>query len=145
MPEIVIRESQLSDYQKIYSLLQQLWPGKELHPEKVRMVFERGIRSPIDKYYSAERDGGVVGFCSILIKNSFWQEGYSGYVNELVVDQPFRGQGIGTALINRAFEYAASLDCKRIEMDSAFSREGARQFYEDIGFTKRAFLYSKDL
>jgi hypothetical protein len=35
--------------------------------------------------------------------------------------------------------------CKRIELDSAFHRAQAHALYEDLGFEKRAFLFSKVL
>lgn len=145
MQAATIRECRLTDLDDIYTLLVQLWPGKELHKEGVKTVLERGLKSHTDQYYCAEIDNKVIGFCSIWIKNSFWQEGSLGYIGELVVDKPLRSQGIGTQLLKKAFKYAEEKGCKRIELDSAFSREEAIQFYETLGFIRRAYLFSREL
>lgn len=63
----------------------------------------------------------------------------------MIIDDCFRGQGIGTELINKASDIARLRECRKIELDSGFPREKAHKFYERIGFEKRAYLFSKDL
>lgn len=145
MEEMIIRAVDTKDFDDIYLLLQQLWPDKELNKKDLMEIFSRGIKSQNELYFCAELNGKVIGFCSLGFKNSLWQEGYIGYVNEIVVDKLHRGKGIGTALLKAATDAAKEKGCKRIEMDSAFQRKEAHQFYEKSGFEKRAYLFSKKL
>lgn len=108
-------------------------------------VFSRGLQSDSDQYLCAEKDRRVIGFCSFAIVNNFWQEGYIAYVYAMIVDNSFRGQGIGGKLIKNASDSAKMRGCKKIELDSAFPREKAHKFYERNGFEKRAYLFSKTL
>ncbi len=141
----VIRESVLNDFDSIAGLLGQLWPGKQLCLSDLKVVFERGLSSDIDYYLCSELDREVVGFLSLNISNSFWQEGYTPFVNALVVDEAHRGSGIGKSLLERAYEISRQRGCGKIELDSAFHRKGAHKFYERLGFEKRAYMFSKDL
>lgn len=40
---------------------------------------------------------------------------------------------------------AKSHGCKRLELDSAFHRVLAHEFYERLGFEKRAYLFSREI
>ncbi|MBE0601181.1 MAG: GNAT family N-acetyltransferase, partial [Firmicutes bacterium] len=72
-------------------------------------------------------------------------EGRIAYVYALVVDEAHRGQGYGKQLILAALELSRRQGLKRMELDSAFHRLQAHQFYENLGFEKRAFLFSYPL
>ncbi|HBW38463.1 GNAT family N-acetyltransferase [Desulfosporosinus sp. BICA1-9] len=143
--DIIIRNSKLEDFDDVILLFNQLWPGKELNINDLMVVFSRGIQSDSDELLCVEQNGKVIGFCSFAIVNNFWQEGYIAYVYAMIIDDSFRGRGIGTELLKKAFDKAKLRGCKKIELDSGFQREKAHKFYEKIGFTKRAYLFSKDL
>jgi glucosamine-phosphate N-acetyltransferase len=143
MQAMKIRKCLPQDFESIYSLLSQLWPGKEFHKEALEKVFEKGLLSDKEVYYCVEIENKAAGFCSLYLKNSLWQEGNLGYIGELVIDKAHRGKGIGTELLKTVFEVAKEKGCKRVELDSAFSRTEALHFYENMGFEKRAYVYSK--
>jgi GNAT superfamily N-acetyltransferase len=63
----------------------------------------------------------------------------------MIVDDSLRGKGIGSSLLEKAFDIAKLMGCKKIELDSGFPREKAHKFYEKIGFEKRAYLFSRDV
>ena len=143
--DMIIRNSKSEDFDDLLLLFKQLWPNKELHANDLMTVFNRGIKSDFDKYISAELDDKVIGFCALSIVNNFWQEGYIAYVYAMIVDDSYRGTGIGSSLLEKASDIARLSGCKKIELDSGFPREKAHKFYEKIGFEKRAYLFSKDL
>ena len=141
----IIRNSKLEDFADVILLFKQLWPGKELNETDLMTVFSRGMQLDSDEYLSVDLNGKVIGFCSLAIVNNFWQEGQIAYVYAMIIDDSFRGQGIGTELLKKVFDKAKLRGCKKIELDSGFPRETAHKFYEKIGFEKRAFLFSKDI
>jgi GNAT superfamily N-acetyltransferase len=142
---VKIVNAQLENFEEIYRLFGQLWPQKELHKEDLFEVFQRGLQSDQDYYICAKENDSVIGFAAMTIMNNFWQEGYIAFVYAMIVEETFRGLGIGTLLIEKVCEIARSLQCKRLELDSAFHRERAHMFYEGLGFEKRAYLFSKNL
>ena len=140
-----IRRCTLGDFDAILPLLRQLWPDKSIDSEASRQVFAKGVDSPFQEYICAVIDTRVVGFCSLSIKNNLWLEGNLGHVDELIVDESVRGQGIGKHLLDHITGLARERGCKRLELDSAFHRMGAHRFYEEHGFENRAYLFSKVL
>jgi GNAT superfamily N-acetyltransferase len=78
-------------------------------------------------------------------KDNLWQQGNLGHIDEIIVDKSHRKKGIGKQLLERIVAVAEEKECKRIELDSAFHRKTAHEFYKTNGFEDRAFLYSKPL
>ncbi len=137
------RECREEDFEQILPLLQQLWPAKTLNRDRLRVVYEHGLRSDTQQYICAVENGRIAGFCSLTLKNNLWQEGYLAHVDELVVNHADRGRGIGSQLLEAIIAYAVERSCTRVELDTAFHRTEAHAFYERHGFENRAYLFSK--
>ena len=142
MKELAIRASEEADFEAILALLQQLWPDSPVDGERTRSVFCKGLRSESQTYLSATAGGRVIAFASLSVRNSLWQEGNLAHIDEIVVDDECRGRGVGTALMQALMAVARERSCRRIELDSAFSRESAHAFYRSQGFQKRGFVFS---
>jgi len=140
--ELVIRDVTSGDFDEIYPLFEQLWPNKKLNRTELNKVFSRGAASQTDELLCAVLDDTIIGFCAYAIINNLWQEGYISYVYAMIVDEKQRGKGYGTKLINEVIAKSKKQGMKRIELDSGFQRERAHQFYEKLGFEKRAYLFS---
>ncbi len=143
MATVKVRKCQAGDFEAIYVLLHQLWPGREFHRETLLKIFSQGLKSDLEDYYCAEENGRVIGYCSVRFRASFWVEGCLGYIGELIVDQAHRKAGIGKDLLKAVIARARERGCKRVELDSAFSRLEAAEFYLKMGFEKRANLFSR--
>jgi len=142
---VEIRPCREDDYRSIARLLRQLWPSASIDDDRLQSVYLRGLKSEACHFSCAVEDGNVIGFCSVILKNSLWQQGWLAHVDELVVDEAARGQGIGTQLLEAAIQIAAARGAARIELDSGFHRTDAHNFYQQRGFENRAFLFSKIL
>lgn len=142
---IEIRQCRAEDFDEVAELLRQLWPDKPIDLPSLRPVFERALVSDSQKYICAAENGKVVGFGSLTIKNNLWQQGSICHIDELVVDNAYRHRGVGTQILQQLIGIAKEKGCRRIELDSAFHRKEAHQFYERLGFENRAFLFSKVL
>ena len=143
--KLQIRACTPDDFTSVFYLFRQLWPSLELDYHALYSVYERALSSVTQHLIVGEVEDRIVGFCSLSLKNNFWKAGYIGNVDELVVDENYRGQGIGKMLMNRIEEIAISKHCKQIELDSSFHRKEAHHFYENIGFKSRAYLFTKPL
>ncbi len=56
------------------------------------------------------------------------------YISVIVVDEKFRGRGIGTLLLNHAIETAKSKNCARIVLDVDKENLIAQELYRKFGF-----------
>lgn len=142
---VLIRECKEADFEQVLRLLGQLWPDKKLDEKELHCVFLRGLNSEFQHYICATIETDIVGFSSLTIKNSLWQEGYIGHIDELIVDKQYRGKGIGSKLLKHIIRVAEEKGCRRAELDSAFDRAKAHEFYQKNGFENRAFLFSKKI
>jgi len=63
--------------------------------------------------------------------------GIKARIEDVVVDKRARGQGIGTALIQRALDHAASMQAHTVELTSRPARTSANSLYQRLGFVQR--------
>jgi GNAT superfamily N-acetyltransferase len=140
--ELLIRTAASEDFENVFPLFEQLWPGKALNRTELEKVFVRGVSSETDELFCAVLEGSVIGFCAYAIVNNLWQEGCISYVYAMVVDEKHRGKGYGSSLISEVLEKSKRQGMKRVELDSGFQREEAHKFYVKLGFEKRAYLFS---
>jgi len=140
-----IRQATEGDFYNVYPLFEQLWPNKELDRVALKEVFNRGVNSNTDELLCLIYEKELVGFCAYAIVNNLWQAGYISYMYVMVVDEKHRGKGFGSRLIAESIKESRKRGLKRLELDSAFHREKAHEFYLKLGFEKRAFLFSYPL
>ncbi|MBE0601290.1 MAG: GNAT family N-acetyltransferase, partial [Firmicutes bacterium] len=72
---IEIRAVSDGDFDGIFPLLQQLWPGKAMDRTALYTVLRRGVSCDTDTLLCAVLDGSIVGFCAYATVNNLWQEG----------------------------------------------------------------------
>jgi ribosomal-protein-alanine N-acetyltransferase len=73
-------------------------------------------------------DCAVAGFCA------FWLVFDEIHINNLAVRPAYRGQGIGTALMDRVLAEARHLGARRATLEVRASNLPARRMYERLGF-----------
>ncbi len=56
------------------------------------------------------------------------------YLSNIAVDPQFRGQGIGTYILENAFKVAEKKECRRVILDVTLNNVGASRLYERFGF-----------
>lgn len=142
---IPIRPVVKGDIDSILPLIQQLWPKKKIHLHQIQSLIQQQLLSRNHHLVVAEQQNRVVGFGSLSRKINLWTEGMLGHIDELVVDDREQQRGIGTIILNYIIERGLQLGCRRIELDSAYHRKQAHQFYQRKGFVNRAILFSKQV
>ena len=68
-------------------------------------------------------------------------------IGGLVVDEAWRGRGVGSALVCRAEEWAREREISPLVIRTNVIRTGAHGFYEKCGYTllKQSKVYSKEI
>ncbi|GGD43217.1 hypothetical protein GCM10011514_03950 [Emticicia aquatilis] len=63
--------------------------------------------------------------------------GKKAWIEDVVVDDTYRGQGIGEKLVQHAIEFVKTKDVKLLMLTSHPSRIAANKLYPRVGFNKR--------
>lgn len=63
--------------------------------------------------------------------------GLRAWIEDVVVDESARGQGIGEALTQAALEQAQAHGARSVDLTSRPSREAANRLYQRLGFKQR--------
>ncbi len=58
-----------------------------------------------------------------------------GDVHDVVVDEAYRGRGIGTKLLTILIAHAKKIGIARLDLTSGPSRRKANRLYQNLGFT----------
>ena len=83
----------------------------------------------------ARDDEDIVGTALLVTLNSLSH--MSGHIEDVVVDEAYRGHGIGRELTQYLIEQARSTGIERIDLCSEPERESANHLYLSLGFTVR--------
>ena len=112
--KLFYRTAQKKDFIGIFPLLEQLWPNLQLDYSKLNKIYDIALDSTTQQLIIALNNKIIIGFCSMTVKNNLWQAGQIGHVDELIVDEDYRGLGVGKKLLDEITEIALKNDCKRI-------------------------------
>lgn len=80
-------------------------------------------------------DGKVTGTLTLVLYRI--PTGLRAHIDDVVVDEACRGQGIGEALTEEAVRLAREGGALTVELTSHPSREGANRLYRRLGFEQR--------
>jgi ribosomal protein S18 acetylase RimI-like enzyme len=79
--------------------------------------------------------GQPAGVCQLRYRHSVWTASPDCWLEDLFVDAPARGCGLGRALVLAAVDHAQARGAGRIELDTNADNHGAIALYESLGFS----------
>jgi len=88
----------------------------------------------IGRVYCAVHSNAIVGMVSILFTVSTAEGGRAAWLEDMVVDPDWRGQGIGRQLLDHAITEAKAAGCLRVTLLTDQTNEAAMRFYRRAGF-----------
>ena len=111
--------------------------------------FEEMLGDPAVRIFLAEGNGDAAGyvFCKLVEREEgpFTFAVRSLHIDQIGVHPAHHGQGIGTALMQRAELLAREWGVQRIQLDSWDFNGKAHAFFEHLGFQKFHFRFSRAL
>jgi GNAT superfamily N-acetyltransferase len=108
--------------------------------EDYRRRFDEISAVPGHQLLVVEHKGQVMGSMVLLIVPNLSHGAHPwAIVENLIVDQKHREQGLGKMLINYGIIQAKDLGCFKIELSSTRNRRKAHQFYRSLGFEPLAY------
>jgi ribosomal protein S18 acetylase RimI-like enzyme len=94
------------------------------------------IASPATVLFVArDAEGQIVGSLTLVLFRI--PTGLRAWIEDVVVDEAARGQGVGEALNRAALERAEAEGVRTVDLTSRPSREAANRLYQRLGFEPR--------
>ena len=131
-----IRKAKPTDLQHILDLIVEL-AVFEKEPDAVEVTVDElmnsgfGVR-PDFTCFVAEINTKIVGIALVYTRFSTWK-GRVFHLEDLIVSEVMRGQGIGSALLDQVVRFADELKVKRISWEVLDWNTPAIEFYEAKG------------
>ena len=91
----------------------------------------------------AELEAEVIGCLSTSMMTVLHRPAPVGRISMMVVDERFRGQGIGKKLVTAAEGLLASRGCQLVEVTSHVRRTDAHRFWEGKGYERTSARFAK--
>jgi ribosomal protein S18 acetylase RimI-like enzyme len=82
-----------------------------------------------------DAEGTIVGMLTLAVFRI--PTGLRAWIEDVVVDEAARGQGVGAALTNAAIRLANQQGARTVDLTSRPSREAANRLYQRLGFLER--------
>ncbi|MFC5002061.1 GNAT family N-acetyltransferase [Dactylosporangium cerinum] len=128
----VVREATDEVLQAFGRLLPQLSRSAEpLDTEALRAL----LAWPGNRQLIARVDGPIVGALTLVVFPI--PTGLRAWIEDVVVDEAARGQGVGVALTQEAVRLARAEGARTVDLTSRPSRVAANRLYERLGFQLR--------
>jgi GNAT superfamily N-acetyltransferase len=130
-----VRRARPGDASHVFALVDQL--GYQPDHRGFDETFAQVVRHPEAAVYVAVEGLRVIGYLSMSQRPQIRLGGRAACIDELVVDERRRGDGIGAALLEAAISYARGLGCRRIDLTTNRARQSyQRGFYVAHGFSE---------
>jgi ribosomal protein S18 acetylase RimI-like enzyme len=82
-----------------------------------------------------DESGTIVGALTLAVFRI--PTGVRAWIEDVVVDESARGQGVGEALVKEALKRSREAGARTVDLTSRPTREAANRLYEKIGFGAR--------
>jgi GNAT superfamily N-acetyltransferase len=113
------------------SLLTQL--GYEMIEAELERRFDEVSPAPEHSLLVAETAGRVVGLMHVFARPAL-ENPKEAVIQAIVVDEGFRGTGVGRHLMAAAEQWGSERGCRSVVLSSSIARAPAHNFYAALGY-----------
>lgn len=129
--DVRVRKGKAADLSGVFALVKEL-AVYEKAPEQVTATladYERDFQAGIYDFIVAEKGEDIVGIALFYLTYSTWK-GRMLYLEDFVVREKLRGQGLGQLLFDATVAEAKRLNCKLMKWEVLDWNEPAIKFYK---------------
>lgn len=117
---------------ELVAAVAHLLPQLSSSPPPDRETLAQIVDNPNSVLFVARVDGRIVGSLTLAMYRI--PTGLKAWIEDVVVDDAARGQGVGEALNRAALADASARGAKNVSLTSRQSREAANRLYQRLGF-----------
>lgn len=136
MQEIQIRDGNKQDIPQVFELIKELAVFEKLEHEvenTVEGLIEDGFgQNPLYGCIVAENNDKIVGLSLYYFRYSTWKRKRL-YVEDIIVNERFRGLGIGKKLFQSTITKAKETNCSGLQLQVLDWNKAAIDFYASFG------------
>jgi len=92
--------------------------------------------SEIGEILVLKGDGKILGMVSLLYSVSTALGGKVAILEDMIIHQDYRKQGLGKELLGEAIRFSKERNCLRLTLLTDFNNDAAIHFYQQFGFKK---------
>lgn len=143
VPDILVGPSVLE--QKDVDAVNRLRRQLALSPEEVASIVDISKGKLTDilcqpncqfVFFKDPETDEIIGTASLYYHKTFYEPGGTGRVEDVIIDERYRGKGLGKLLMRFIFATARNLRLKTLELTSNPKRVEANKMYLEFGFKK---------
>ena len=138
---LIIRPATESDGAALLTLARAFATSFRVEPAAFERAFVEILTHPDVCLVVAEENGAVIGYVLGFDHRTFFANGRVAWVEEIMVAQTHRRQGVGRRLMETLEAWAVSRDAKLI----ALATRRASDFYQAVGYEESAIYFRKRL
>lgn len=102
----------------------------ELSPDALQQI----VASADTHLFLLRAEGRIAGMCTVAFYRS--PTGVKAWIEDVVVDECFRGRGFGRMLVQHAIDFASARKGCRLMLTSRPARAVANRMYASMGFQR---------
>ena len=134
--KITVREAQEKDMTDVINLIKELAEFEkepnEVEIDSIILVNDGFGKNSYFKCFVAENKNIIIGAAIIYNRYSTWK-GRTIHLEDLIVTENMRTNGVGTLLLDKVVNYAKNLKVKRVSWEVINWNEKAIKFYLNKG------------
>lgn len=138
----MIRPVTKEDLPVLVRLSRELWPNQRLTVDEIARVLDHYLQDNDYEIFCFEKDT-VVAIITVSKRWAFFHRGRVGVIEELIVGEGCRGQGIGKKLMRFVEDRLREQGITGVELTSDLRRNNTHRFWEHLGYQRRAFQFRK--
>lgn len=140
MSDLKIRKITIEDLDKVFELMNVLYTG-HLKYDRFKEIYKTKLEDKNSYYIVAVENNNVVGILTSELQEKLHRERLQLFIEDLIVEEKRRNNGIGKALLENAISYAKENNCEVVELTSYKENTRAHKFYENNGFINHSIKF----
>ena len=155
MSEIIIRKAKKSDFDSILKLAKQLWDTEKVFfsnlkddyfaDEQAKSLLLKNILKRKNHFLVAEENNKIIGYIYGYVSRADLYKKKVGYIDQIVVDEEYRRQGICNKLMDSFTKIMKKYGCGYIELNAFKQNLPAVECYKKYGFKEYSVFYMTEL
>jgi ribosomal protein S18 acetylase RimI-like enzyme len=145
MMDIRVEEAGPGDEAAIAAMIQELAAASG-DTSPITEDYVRGyLATPGSHVLLARFAGQVAGLLSYSVRPNLYHAGPAASIEELVVAEPQRGRGLGSALLQHLLAHLEASGCIEVSVTTLTDNEGAQRLYRAHGLVDEAVFLEKHM
>jgi ribosomal protein S18 acetylase RimI-like enzyme len=131
----------LTELSRLY-VAYRVFYGEAPEQERAEAFIRERVSQSSGRYFVAWDERNAIGFMHLMPSTNTLAMRPIWFLEDLYVDVSARGQGVATALLSYAEEFARSTGAERLTLATAHDNLAAQHIYKKLGYLREEhFLY----